>query len=413
MTGDYNPARENAFFSLFQEYFDLEKDVGKQHDSQNYSLDRMYPLAELAGNPERKLKIIHVAGTKGKGSTSFYVTALLNAAGKSCGVFTSPHLLTVRERFQVNNQFLSYDTLEAVAIPLCQRIKAARLKPSLFEIFTVMALQLFAQGGLEYAVLETGIGGLLDATNYVPDKVATVITPLSYDHTALLGNTIEEIAMQKAGILRAGVPLVLAKQPYPAAEQTVLACATKLGSPVFRPDYSINLNNWLKDINIQFLSENFQTAYRVTEVLGLSPDPARVRLPTLPARFEILNEEPPIILDAAHNGDSARQLTRAIASRYPRRHFVCVLGCVPGKDLQGIIAGLKDMDAEFILTNPDTPRGSALPQLQAIALEKGLKIQRIQEHISSRNDLPSNTPLLFTGSFFTALIGAKLFQGKN
>ena len=407
---DFSLERENDFFSLFQEYFDLEKDVGKQHDTQNYSLDRMYPLASLAGNPERKLKILHVAGTKGKGSTSFYLTALRNAAGKSCGVFTSPHLLTVRERFQVNNQFLSYETLEAAAIPLCQRIKAAGLKPSLFEIFTVMALQLFAQGGLEYAVLETGIGGLLDATNYVPDKVATVITPLSYDHTALLGNTIEEIATQKAGILRTGVPLILAPQPFPAAETTVLECAEKLGCPVFTDFNNIDITNYSLNISVPFLQDNLRVALRTMEVLGLTPDPMRFHSPTLPARFQVLRDDPPIILDAAHNGDSARQLARAIAARYPRRHFVCVLGCVPGKDLQGIIVGLKEMDAEFILTNPDTPRGSALPQLVEAARENELKIRSIQEHISSRDDLPAATPLLFTGSFFTALIGAKLFQ---
>lgn len=405
----FDPERESAFFALFQEYFDLEKDVGKQHDAQNYSLDRMYPLAELAGNPERKLKIIHIAGTKGKGSTAFYLTALLNAAGKSCGVFTSPHLLTVRERFQVNNQLLSYDALEAAAIPLCQRIKAAGLHPSLFEIFTVLALQLFAQGGLEYAVLETGIGGLLDATNYVPDKVATVIAPLSYDHTALLGNTIEEIAMQKAGILRKGVPLILATQPYPAAEQTVLQCAARLGAPVFRPEINIDIINWLKDIKIQFLSENFQTAYRTIEVLGLTPSPDRFRMPTLRARFEVIRHEPPVILDAAHNGDSARQLARAIAACYPGRHFVCVLGCVPGKDVRGIVEGLRSMDAEFILTNPDTPRGSALPQLLDASRENGLKIREVKEKIASLDDLPADTPLLFTGSFFTALIGARLF----
>ena len=406
---DYDPNRENDFFALFQEYFDLEKDVGKQHDTQNYSLDRMYPLAALAGNPERKLKIIHVAGTKGKGSTSFYLTALLNAAGKSCGVFTSPHLLTVRERFQINNRLLSYDALEAAAIPLCQRLKAAGLKPSLFEIFTVLALQIFAQAGVEYAVLETGIGGTLDATNYVPEKVATVITPLSYDHTALLGNTIEEIAAQKAGILRQGVPLILAKQPYPAAEQTVINCAKQLHAPIFRPDLNVDINTWIPNSYIPFLQENFQVALRTIEVLGLQPVPAHFHAPVLRARFEVLRHEPPVILDAAHNGDSARQLARAVAACYPGRHFLCVLGSVPGKDVRGIAQGLQSMDAEFLLTNPDTPRGSALPQLLDAARECNLKIFGVKEHITSPNDLPTDLPLLFTGSFFTALIGAKLF----
>lgn len=405
----FDSKREKAFFDLFQDYFDLEKDVGKQHDTQNYSLDRMYPLAELADNPERKLKIIHVAGTKGKGSTCFYLTALLNAAGHSCGVFTSPHLLTVRERFQVNNQLLSYDALEAAAIPLCQRIKAAGLKPSLFEIFTVLALQLFAQGGLEYAVLETGIGGLLDATNYVPKKLATIITPLSYDHTALLGNSIEEIALQKAGILRKDTPLVLAYQPFPAAKQTVLARANELQAPVYSPDAKLDVTSWLPTDTAPFLIENFRVAYRAIELLGLVPLPECFHRPTLPARFQILRNEPPIILDAAHNADSARQLAHAINTCYPNRHFVCVLGCVPGKDICGIVLELKALNAKFILTNPDTPRGSALPQLLDAARENGLEILAVKEQIKTPNDLPTDQPLLFTGSFFTALVGAKLF----
>ena len=406
---DFNSERERDFFELFHEYFDLEKDVGKQHDTQNYSLDRMYPLAALAGNPERQLKIIHVAGTKGKGSTCFYLTALLNAAGHSCGVFTSPHLLTVRERFQVNNQLLSYDALEAAAIPLCQRIKAAGLHPSLFEIFTILALQLFAQAGLEYAVLETGIGGLLDATNYVNNKLITIITPLSYDHTALLGNTIEEIALQKAGILREGIPLVLANQPYPAAETTVLATAHDKNVPVYRTDNHVDIASFLPPGTAPFLVENFCVAYRAVELLNLCPAPAHFQPPTLRARFEVLRDEPPVILDAAHNADSIHQLTRAIGECYPGRHFVCVLGCVPGKDICGIVKGLQGLDAEFILTNPDTPRGSALPQLLEEFQKNSLKILKVKENITSLSDLPADQPLLFTGSFFTALIGAKLF----
>ena len=406
---DFDPSRESAFFALFQEYFDLEKDVGKQHDVQNYSLDRMYPLAALAGNPERRLKILHVAGTKGKGSTSFYLTALLNAAGHSCGVFTSPHLVTVRERFQLNNQLISYEALEAAARPLCQKIRGAGLKPSLFEIFTVLALQLFADAGMEYAVLETGIGGLLDATNYVPEKVATVITPLSYDHTALLGNTIEEIARQKAGILRPKVPLILAPQPFEAAERTVIACAQEHGAPVFRPSSNIDASHWIKNSYIPFLQDNLRVALTTVETLGIKPDARCFVAPRLRARFEVLREKPPVVLDAAHNGDSARQLVRALAAAYPDRHFVCVLGCVPGKDIAGIVSELKNLDADFVLTNPATPRGSALPQLLEEARKYSIKVIDVKENISSVSDLPENTPLLFTGSFFTALIGARLF----
>ena len=221
---DFDAAQEQRFFDIFKKYYDLEKDAGKQHNPENYSLDRMYPLAALAGNPEKRFKIIHVAGTKGKGTTCHFMSALLASCGKRVGLFTSPHLSTVRERFQIDNELVSYETLIAAGEKLVKAVDEAGLSPSLFELFTVMALKIFADAGVEYVVFETGIGGRLDATNYV-QPVLTVIVPISFDHMALLGNTIEEIAGEKAGILKQGVPLVLSRQSFPAAEETILKLA--------------------------------------------------------------------------------------------------------------------------------------------------------------------------------------------
>ena len=410
MLQDFDASRENAFFQLFQEYFDLEKDVGKQHDVANYSLDRLIPLAEAAGHPEKALKLIHVAGTKGKGTTSYLTGALITASGHSCGVFSSPHLDTVRERFQVDGRLSEYNDLEALAKPLCEEIRRRGLHPSLFEIFTVLALQYFQAKGVEYAVLETGIGGRLDATNYPQDKLVTVITPLSYDHMALLGNDIRQIAAEKAGILRRNTPVVLSRQPYPAGEETILQKAAELQVPVLRPDTTCDAASWLPAGSPPYLLENFQSAWRVIELLGLHPVREAFRPPRLRARFERIRENPPVILDAAHNGDSARRLAEAMAVCYPGRHFVCVLGSVPGKDVAGIVGGLKGMDAEYILTNPETPRGSALPQLEEAARKAGLKIRAVLPKLSTVEELPSGEPILFTGSFFTALIGEKLFH---
>ena len=295
MLQDLDTERESAFFRIFQEYFDLERDVGRQHDSANYSLDRLYPLAALAtkfhqnialvgtprpsrlyplaalaGNPERGMRLVHIAGTKGKGTTAYLTGALISASGHKCGVFSSPHLDTVRERFQIDGELATYDELEGIAIPLCEKLREADLHPSLFEIFTVLALQLFRQKEVEYAVLETGIGGRLDATNYPEKKALTIITPLSYDHTALLGSDIRQIALEKSGILRAGTPLVLARQPYPAAEKTVLECAAKLGAEVFRSD-GTSAPDWLPRNSAPYLHENLQSAWKAVELLGVTP----------------------------------------------------------------------------------------------------------------------------------------------
>lgn len=410
MLQDCDASREEAFFKIFQEFFDLEKDVGKQHDMANYSLDRLIPLAAAAGHPEEGLKLVHIAGTKGKGTTSYLTAALITASGHSCGVFSSPHLDTVRERFQIDGRLAEYDELEALAPPLCEKIRQADLHPSLFEIFTVLALQFFKAKGAEYAVLETGIGGRLDATNYPPKKFLAIITPLSYDHMALLGNDICQIAGEKAGILRKDTPVILSKQPYPQADDFIVKRAKELNAPLLRPDTTVDTTQWLSAGAPPYLQENFQSAWRAMEVLGLTPERTKFRQPRLRARFERIQDNPPVVLDAAHNGDSARRLTEAIHSCYPGKKFVCILGSVPGKDVKGIVEGLKEMNAEFVLTNPETPRGSALPQLQEAAQNAGLNIREIIPNITSVEQLPKDTPLLFTGSFFTALIGEKLFH---
>ena len=245
------------FFELFKEYFDLEKNVVAQHTPENYTLERMTPLAEVAGHPEERLRIIHIAGTKGKGSTSHFISALLQASGHSDGLFTSPHLATVRERFQLNNELISYDMLMSASKEFINKLHQKKLTPSLFEIFTVMALKIFADNGMEYAVMETGIGGLLDATNYVPAAECCAITPVSFDHTALLGNTIEKIASQKAGIIKKNTPVVIAKQPYSAADNVIVKRAEELGAPVVRPMELAVSNDFLPSGMPPFLYENF------------------------------------------------------------------------------------------------------------------------------------------------------------
>jgi len=405
----YREDAERAFFSLFQHYYDLEKDAGRQHDPANYSLARMLPLAALAGNPEASLKVIHVAGTKGKGSTSHYISSLLSSCGERVGLFTSPHLATVRERFQIDNQLISYEKLTAAGQDFCEKLVAAGLEPSLFEIFTVLALNIFAEGGLDWVVLETGIGGRLDASNYISAPQCTVITPVSYDHQALLGSSIEAIAGEKAGILKAGCPLVLAEQPFPAAEEVILARARRLEIPVYRPE-NLTPEGMLPAGCAPFLRSNFAVALRVLEVLGLHPDWGRFRLPELRARCETICREPLVVLDAAHNADSMQKLVAALLELYPGIHFTVILGIVQGKDVAGMVAALKKLDADYILTNPHTGKGSALKELQTRAAEAGLRVTEVIENLQEKRQLPEKTPLLFTGSFFTASIGEEIFS---
>lgn len=407
---DYIQQEEDTFFALFKEYFDLEKNVNAQHNPENYTLERMKPLVEAANFPHEKLKIIHVAGTKGKGSTSHFISALLQADGHSVGLFTSPHLSTVRERFQINNNLIDYQLLTDESIQFIAEIKKRNLTPSLFEIFTVLALKIFADQQLEYAVMETGIGGTLDATNFIQAPVACAITPVSFDHTALLGNTIELIASQKAGIIKPNVPVVVARQPYQEADNVIKQRAAELNAPCIPPLTHDECTPFFQPTWPPFLKDNFTTAMALLKTIGCNPKPDAFHCPQLRARCEVVRKDPLVVLDAAHNADSMEHLVQALKTLFPSVRFTVVLASVQGKDIHGIVSQLAKLDADVILTNPHTPRASALPQLQDEAKKYNLNVVDVIQNLTSPEQLPKDKPLLFTGSFFTAVIGESFFN---
>jgi dihydrofolate synthase/folylpolyglutamate synthase len=224
----------------------------------------------------------------------------------------------------------------------------------------------------------------------------------------LLGNTIAEIAEQKAGIIKPGVPVVVSRQPFPAAAEIVERRAGELHAPVFRPVAPSPSFQAILNPLPDFARDDFRNALTVMQVLGLAPDATAYQAPLLRGRFECVRTNPLVILDVAHNADSAQRLVEALREFYPATTFCVVLGIVKGKDVPGIFHALLPVAAEFILTNPRTDKGSELPQLHALATASGKPFRVIPE-ITDAADLPSCKPLLFTGSFFTALIGEMLY----
>ncbi len=406
---DWDPVQEQEFFDIFRDYYDLEQTSGRKYTSGEYTLDRMTPLAELAGNPEDKLRVLHVAGTKGKGSTALLLTALLRSAQHRCGTFTSPHLATVRERFQIDNQLISYEELIAQARAFEQKLRVHGWEPSLFEIMTILSLQLFVNNHCKFAVLETGIGGLLDATNYVSSPECCVITPVSVDHTHILGKTISEIAAQKAGIIKPDTPIVCSRQPFAEAEAVIRQQAKSLNAPFYSPVPATDLEQWPLPAMPPFMLDNLRSALQVCNVIGVTPDPKRFVIPEMRARSECICHDPLVVIDGSHNADSAQKLVESMRTLYPKTDFTIVLGCVKGKDAEGIFQALLQLSNDFILTNPHTPKGSELDRLVSFGTKTEVSFE-IQPTINSPADLPPNRNLLFTGSFFTALIGEKLFN---
>jgi dihydrofolate synthase/folylpolyglutamate synthase len=405
---DYDPVLEQDFFAVFQDYLNLEENTSRKYTAAEYSLAHMDELAAIAGNPESELRIIHVAGTKGKGSTCMFLAALLKAAGLRTGCFTSPHLSTVRERFLIDGELIDYALLIRIAAALEREVRRHRLEVTFFELMTVLGLQVFAATGCEYAVLETGIGGVLDSTNYIRHPVCTVITAVSYDHTQLLGSEIEGIAAQKAGIIKAGVPVVCGRQPFPAAKRVIREHAHRYSAELY--DAARELPpDWQLPGLPSFLAENFAVALETCHVLGIEPQRSRFQMPTLRGRFECICRDPLVVIDVAHNVDSVSRLVDALRESYAGVLFTCVLGVVAGKDAAGIFRELCRLSCEFILTNPRlSAKGSELTQLVELAAKSGVTY-RIVPEIRSLDDLPSHRPLLFTGSFFTAAIGEELF----
>lgn len=349
-----------------------------------FNLDRMFALMQELGNPQDKYPIIHVAGTKGKGSVAVLCASALQAAGYETGLYTSPHLWDYVERIQINGEPISHEDLSE----LVEEVKPAVAKiPKLttFEITTAIGLLAFAKNDVTAAVIEVGLGGRLDATNIVKPRVS-VVTSLSYDHTAVLGNTLTAIAGEKAGIIKAGIPVVSAPQTEEAL--AVLDRVAKeekcplilVGKDVQFERISSSLEGqslrlssfhfshsrqaYTLDLTIPLLgvhqTENAATAYIALKTSGIPVSDeairqgfARVRWP---ARFEILRQEPPVVIDSAHNRDSARRLRETLDEYFPEIPVILLFCALEDKDIPGMLAELKPWLECVVATRADHPR---------------------------------------------------------
>lgn len=317
--------------------------VANPFDAETVGLRRTAWLLEAFGHPERAIPVIHVAGTKGKGSTAAFLTSILRASGRRVGLYTSPHLHTFRERIQLEGEPISeeqFASLTAEIAPFNARLASEMPdwgEATAFEVATVLALLAFARAGVDVAVVEVGLGGRLDATNVVEPEVS-VITSISYDHTRILGETLAEIAAEKGGIIKPGRPVVSATQ-QPEAAETLRRIAVERGCELLMGDVdwqatgtstSFDLRGpWgdYRELSSALVGrhqvENAATSAAACWVLDRGgfaiPETAiRTGLATVswPGRFELLRTDPTIIVDGAHNVDSAQRLAETLAEEY-------------------------------------------------------------------------------------------------
>jgi dihydrofolate synthase / folylpolyglutamate synthase len=429
MTGamDYKEA-----LRYLQTFTDFEKKTGYSYTA-SFDLRRPRALLELLGDPHLRFPSILVAGTKGKGSTSVMIASILQASGRRVGLYSQPHLHTFRERIRVNGVLITPDEMAAsveAVVPAVQDLVRQRPElgpPTTYEVATTAAMIFFARQDPDLVVLEIGLGGRLDATN-VANPLVSVITPISLDHVQILGNTIAEIASEKAGIIKEDGVVVAARQTEEAirvirrvaaerharlivAAPNVVQCAEPAAelpeqAAVAHPrrertDVSLRgPSGVIYRVRLPLLGAhqvaNAATAITVVEQLAkrgtpVSKEAVEQGLDSVqwPGRLEMVSRQPLVVVDGAHNADSAQKLAAALREEFVCRRLILVLGTSTDKDVEGIIAALGPVSSIAIATRSRHSRAADPERLTS-------ELRRYCPDVRAAPDVPSALALATT-----------------
>lgn len=357
-------------------------------------LERITALCAALGDPQKKLRFIHVAGTNGKGSTSAMLASILQSAGYRTGLYTSPYIRTFCERIRIDGENIPQNVLANLTERIRPIADAMADKPTEFELITALAFAYFAEQGCDVVVLEVGLGGRLDSTNVIENTVLSIITGIDFDHTALLGNTIEEIAKEKAGIIKSGRP-VLFGGGKGAAYDTVLGVALEKNAPFWCVDRSSYKEREATLAGTRFDYSHYTDLrlpllgayqpYNATLVLtaidllnegGFSVDEDAVRrgLSSVrwPARFELLSQDPIIIYDGGHNPEGVRAAVESIKAYFGNQRVNILSGVMADKDKGEMIETVKEVAARAFAVTPNNPRALAAEDYAAQLASHGI-----------------------------------------
>jgi len=394
-------------------------------DKNSFKLERVFCLAGLFKNPEKAFSSVHIAGTKGKGSIALFTASILKESGLTVGVYTSPHIKDPRERIKINGNIISEEDFGREATEIRDVLSKIKLdySPTYFEIFTIFAFNYFKRKNIKYAVIETGLGGRLDATNIVK-PVISVISPISYDHMDILGNTLEEIASEKLAIIKEDSIVISAPQEENVAELVTKKCSLEnsklilIGKDITFNEVHhdseqeiFNIKGMLgtySECKIRLLGKhqiaNAACAVGVAEVLKQKAINIRKGLENTknPGRCEIIHKNPYIVLDGAQNKKSTNALKDTIKRNFSYNKLLLILGVSQGKDIKGIVEELIPISDEVILTKAKVERA-----LDPLSIKKHIKgkdvfiINSLSEALNKAINLAKeNDLILVTGSFF-------------
>jgi dihydrofolate synthase/folylpolyglutamate synthase len=434
---DAGPIRTyRAALNFLNTRTNYEKMVRVGYNHTNFNLSRMLRILAALGNPHKKLRFLHVAGTKGKGSTCHMLSAMLHGAGYRTGLYTSPHIHSLVERIQVNNHNVSeaeFARLIGRVAPVAKRLE--KESPTFFEIMTAAAMLHFVAQKVDLAVLETGLGGRLDSTNVVKPEVCG-ITNISYDHMQQLGRTLEAIAEEKAGIFKPGVPVISAPQP-PGVKRVFRDMAARVGCELRfvgeELDFSYRFESSrttgpqtrvcmttkqsrFDHVHVPLLGEhqamNCGVALGMVDALrerGFAvPEQqavdglARV---SIPGRLEMVRDHPRTIVDGAHNAASIAALMRAIGQNISSESMVVIFGCSADKDIDGMLSQIQLGADKVIFTTAGTSRSADPHELLLRFQEKSAKMAQVGRTLPEAYEIAKTCVgredvICITGSFY-------------
>ncbi len=343
-------------------------------------LERIRELLEKLGNPQKGMKFIHIAGTNGKGSCAAMTASVLKAAGYKTGLYTSPYLYRFNERMQINGRQIDDEVLSEIVTRVKPAAEAMADHPTEFELMTAAALLWYAQEACDAVVLEVGLGGRFDATNIIDAPECAVIMNIGLDHTAVLGDTVEQIAFEKAGIIKKGCPVVLFQQSDSVTDVVRRRCEEE-GSALHIPDFSQIHSEFDSLYGQSFTykgeayalpllgSHQLKNAAAVLEVVGVLRERGwkleqtdvehGLYAVSWPGRFELLSDEPLFVVDGGHNPQCAQTVAENLLRYFPDKRRILLLGILKDKDVGGLTDILDPVADEYICITPGSFR--ALP----------------------------------------------------
>jgi dihydrofolate synthase/folylpolyglutamate synthase len=407
-----------------------------RYDQESFKLDRMRALLDELGNPHEQVKMVHVAGTVGKGSTCAMIASMLQGCGYAVGLYTSPHVTDIRERIAINGHAVGRTEFTDLARDVAVAAASVDFEPTFFELVTAMAFKHFANEAVDIAVVEVGLGGRLDSTNVITPEVS-IITHIDYDHLHLLGRTLDKIAKEKAGIIKKGVPVITCEQTR-EVDQVLRKAAEHAGAPykVINKDIEFSCRFGATDDlgphtrvclitqTSQFMhlpvpmpgehqAINCALALAAIDMLKASgfefpevPMHQGLASTNLPGRMELVWDRPRILVDGAHNPASVAALMRCVGAHVPYDSMVCIFGCCEDKDIPTMLDKVALGGDKIIFTRAKgNPRAADPDELQREFAEHSGKMSQVARTIPEALDLACRAVgrddlICVTGSFY-------------